>query len=167
MRGQVHVDHAQYVGEAGFPTLLTLACWADPVPFERWFAETRPAWLGGAAGYVAEVVQPTVSRFETLYSDDRRTGIGTLGTDLSGEIAPLRPGLERNERRRFLEEVEPILRAGMTFLRDDGCSVGPVRPPARRRRQSGGQEFRAELVAEYRRPRPATTPPASRFSARR
>ena len=31
---------------------------------------------------------------------------------------------EREERRMYLEDVEPVLRAGMTFLRDDGLPIG-------------------------------------------
>jgi aldoxime dehydratase len=31
---------------------------------------------------------------------------------------------EADERRMYIEEVEPVLRAGMTFLRDDGLQVG-------------------------------------------
>jgi aldoxime dehydratase len=29
-----------------------------------------------------------------------------------------------NERRMYLEDVEPVLRAGMNFLRDDGLQIG-------------------------------------------
>jgi aldoxime dehydratase len=33
-------------------------------------------------------------------------------------------GTEGDERRMYLEEVEPVLRAGMDFLRDEGLAVG-------------------------------------------
>jgi len=31
---------------------------------------------------------------------------------------------EREERRMYVEDVEPVLRAGMTFLRDEGLAIG-------------------------------------------
>ena len=59
---------------------------------------------------------------------------------------------EAEERRMYLEDVEPVLRAGMDFLRDDGRAIGCfANRYARgrdRRRTADREELRHELVAE-------------------
>ncbi|WP_329048840.1 phenylacetaldoxime dehydratase family protein [Amycolatopsis sp. NBC_01488] len=170
--GPGHVDRAGYVDEAGFRTVVTIAYWDDVARHERWFAEARPMWLRGN-GFFVEVVRPSASRFETLFSNDRIEGVAHLADTLSGEVRehaywggardrvplgqrdPLDPGgpspvvedgerrvvrgqhnlclirsgqdwtgTDGDERRMYLEEVEPVLRAGMDFLRDHGRAIG-------------------------------------------
>ncbi|PRX47074.1 aldoxime dehydratase [Prauserella shujinwangii] len=176
--GPGRLDRAAYVDEAGYRTVLGLGYWDDPGRYDRWFARFRPRWLGerrsgGDTGFFVEALRPSVSRFETLLSNDRREGVACLADGLSGEIAehgywggardrlpvaqtdPLEPGApptlvrdgglrvvrgqhnlclirsgqdwtdtDGDERRRYLDEVEPVLRAGMDFLRDEGQAVG-------------------------------------------
>ena len=185
--GPGQVDRAEYVDEAGYQTIITIAYWDDPDRHKRWSAPARATWLGerhavatGEAGFFLETVRPSVTRFETLFSNDRREGIARLAGSLSGEVAehaywggardrlplaqtdPLTPGAlgvvgaavrgvdggavrrvvggqqnlclirsgqdwtetEGDERRMYLEEVEPVLRAGMDFLRDEGRAIG-------------------------------------------
>jgi len=176
--GPGHVDRAGYVDESGYTTVLTIAYWDDSKQFERWFVAARELWLGarhdtGEAGFFVEAVRPDTTRFETLFSNDRREGVARLADQLSGEVAehaywggsrdriplaqtdPLTPGTlptvtgdgrrvrvagQQNlclirsgqdwtettgdERRIYLTDVEPVLRAGMDFLRDRGPDVG-------------------------------------------
>jgi aldoxime dehydratase len=195
--GPGQVDRSEYVDEAGYRTIITIAYWDDPDRHKRWSAPARGTWLGerhaaGEAGFFLETVRPSVTRFETLFSNDRREGIARLAGSLSGEVAehaywggardrlplaqtdPLTPGgppevsgdrpevadgppavadsaaadsagrrvvggqqnlclirsgqdwtdTEGDERRMYLEEVEPVLRAGMDFLRDEGRAIG-------------------------------------------
>ena len=174
--GSAHRERARYVDEAGYHTTLEIRYWTDPVEFSSWLADNN-FWTASSArseaGFFLEVVQPTVQRFETLFSSDRVEGVSVGAEKLSGEIhehgywggmrdrLPLgqtdslvprgevsstaagdlvtvvpngnvcliRSGQEwtetdGDERRMYLEEVEPALRAGMDFLRDDGLSVG-------------------------------------------
>ena len=176
--GPAHVDRAAYIDEAGYRTRLTIAYWDDPARFDRWFADARAMWLdernsSGEAGFFLEVVRPSTSRFETLFSSDRPEGIANLSVKLGGPVAehaywggsrdriplaqtdPLDSGeppvdsgdgrrrvvrgqhnlclirsgqdwtdTDGDERRMYLEDIEPTLRAGMEFLRDEGRSVG-------------------------------------------
>jgi len=171
-------DRATYVDEAGCTTVITIAYWDDPERYDRWFSASREAWLGehhisDEAGFFVEILRPSVSRFETILSNDRTEGIAGLADDLSDEVVEhaywggardrlpvaqtdaLLPGDQPNsvtsdgrqrvlgqhnlclirsgqdwtdtdgdERRMYLDEVEPTLRAGMDFLRDDGHPVG-------------------------------------------
>ncbi|WP_113699418.1 phenylacetaldoxime dehydratase family protein [Nonomuraea lactucae] len=176
--GPGQADRATYVDEAGYRTIVTVAYWDDVARHERWSAAAGAMWLGdqhasGEAGFFLEVVRPSVARFETLFSNDRREGIAHLADALSGEVAehaywggardrvplgqtdPLAPGeppvvtgdgvrqvvrgqhnlclirsgqdwtgTEGDERRMYLDEVEPVLGAGMDFLRDEGRTIG-------------------------------------------
>jgi aldoxime dehydratase len=176
--GPGRTDRAQYVDEAGYQTIITVAYWDDQDRHQRWSGPARAAWLGdqhaaGQAGFFTETVRPSMTRFETLFSNDRREGIARLAGSLSGEVAehaywggardrlplaqtdPLKPGeppevgtdgvrrvvggqqnlclirsgqdwtdTDGDERRMYLEEVEPVLRAGMDFLRDEGRTIG-------------------------------------------
>jgi aldoxime dehydratase len=171
-------ERAAYVDEAGYQTIITVAYWDDPAVHQRWSAAARAMWLGDQracdeAGFFIETVRPSVSRFETLFSNDRREGVARLADTLSDQVAehaywggardrlplaqtdPLAPGeppaiisdgarravlgqqnlclirsgqdwsdTEGDERRMYLDEVEPVLRAGMDFLRDEGYAIG-------------------------------------------
>ncbi|MBP2327905.1 aldoxime dehydratase [Kibdelosporangium banguiense] len=174
--GGAHRERARYVDEAGYHTTLEIRYWTNPAEFASWLAD-NDFWTTGPAspeaGFFLEAAQPTVHRFETLFSNDRVEGIAVAADKLSGEIqehgywggardriplsqtdtlAPfgavsvhtsgdlvtvvpngnlclIRSGQEwsetdGDERRMYLEEVEPVLRAGMDFLRDDGLPIG-------------------------------------------
>lgn len=174
--GPDHTDRARFVDEAGFTTILTTLYWTDTATFDEW-SGAHPPWTAQArqgVGFFLEVVQPTVQRYETLFSNDRVEGVSVAAVGgLSGEIQEhgywggardrlpaaqtdrlepsgacqvvpdgdvvrvvphenvclIRSGQEwsetdGDERRMYLEDVEPVLRAGMDFLRDDGLSVG-------------------------------------------
>lgn len=69
---------------------------------------------------------------------DRMTGIGTARVQTSGRVQIVEPqhniclirsgqdytDADDTERAFYLREVEPVLRAGMEFLRDDGRPIG-------------------------------------------
>jgi aldoxime dehydratase len=175
--GAGSVDRAFYVDEAGHRNDLLIAYWDEPGTFDRWCRST-PSWTdpdgaGSGLGFFAEVLRPSVERYETLFSNDRLEGVGRLADALSGEVfdhaywggardrlplaqtddlapvgapAPVASGrvvrvepqhnlclirsgqdwteTDGDERAMYLDDVEPVLRAGMEFLRDDGLSVG-------------------------------------------
>lgn len=175
--GPSHWDRAQYVDQAGFSNVMTVAYWDDVAKFDAWFAPARDAWTGqgsdGVGRYI-EVLRPGVARYETLFSSpDRAEGVAVIADGMSGEIQehaywggmrdriPLsqtsemvasgKPSLfrdgsrlrviahdnlclirsgqdwsdtEASERKMYLEDVEPVLREGMDFLRDQGTSIG-------------------------------------------
>ena len=176
--GPSHWDRAQYVDQAGFATVVSVAYWDDIPRFDAWFAPAREAWTGTAAGggvgTFIEVLRPAIDRYETLFSSpDRPEGIAVLAQGMSGEVqehaywggmrdriplsqtnemAPrgepslLRDGdrlrviahdnlclirsgqdwsdTEASERKMYLDDVEPVLREGMEFLRDQGGAIG-------------------------------------------
>jgi aldoxime dehydratase len=174
--GPSHWDRAQFVDQAGFTNVVSVAYWDDVANFDRWFVPAREAWTGqgdGAGRYI-EVLRPDVARYETLFSSpDRAEGVAVLAQEMSGEVqehaywggmrdriplsqtdemAPegkpklLRDGAclrviardnlclirsgqdwsdtEAAERKLYLDEVEPVLREGMDFLRDEGLGIG-------------------------------------------
>lgn len=176
--GPSHWDRAQYVDQAGFATVVSVAYWDDVPRFDAWFAPARAAWTGTAAGggvgTFIEVLRPAMERYETLFSSpDRPEGVAVLAQGMSGEVqehaywggmrdriplsqtnemAPrgepslLRDGdrlrviahdnlclirsgqdwsdTEASERKMYLDDVEPVLREGMDFLRDEGGAIG-------------------------------------------
>jgi aldoxime dehydratase len=176
--GPKHWDRAQYVDEAGYTNLLSVAYWDDQKTFDAWFSPAREGWTGAkndfaGLGTFIEVLSPSVNDYETLFSSlGRPEGIAVLADRLSGDVmehaywggmrdripksqtndmapdgAPsiLRDGdrvrvrpydniclirsgqdwsdTEAGERKMYLDDVEPVLRAGMEFLRDEGRSV--------------------------------------------
>jgi aldoxime dehydratase len=177
--GPKHWDRAEYVDEAGYTNVVSVAYWDDQKTFEAWFPSARDGWTGtknnfAGLGTFIEVLSPSVNDYETLFSSlGRPEGVATLADNLSGEIvehaywggmrdripnsqtsemAPAgSPGLVRDgdrvrvkphdniclirsgqdwgdtaaaERKMYLEDVEPVLREGMDFLRDEGLSIG-------------------------------------------
>jgi aldoxime dehydratase len=175
--GPSHWDRAQYVDQAGFSNVVSVAYWDDVGRFDRWFAPAREAWTGGngeGMGRFIEVLRPGVARYETLFSSlGRPEGVAVIAEGMSGEVQehaywggmrdriPLsqtdemapggKPSLvrdgsrirvvahdnlclirsgqdwsdtEASERRMYLEDVEPVLREGMDFLRDEGTPIG-------------------------------------------
>src|SRR6516225_10106658 len=44
--GPKHWDRAQYVDEAGYTNLLSVAYWDDQNSFDSWFSPAREAWTG-------------------------------------------------------------------------------------------------------------------------
>jgi aldoxime dehydratase len=176
-QGPAHWDRAQYLDQAGYSNVVSVAYWDDVGKFDAWFDAAHEAWTGGRAdgnGRYIEVLRPAVARYETLFSSpDRAEGVAIIAEGLSGEVQehaywggmrdriPLsqtdemapggKPALKRDgsrlrivphdnlclirsgqdwsdtdaaERRLYLEEVEPVLREGMDFLRDDGLGIG-------------------------------------------
>lgn len=176
--GPGHWDRASHVDAAGFTNVLSIGYWHDPAAYARWFVAHGRGWAAGAfndagVGTFAEVLQPAVERFETLFSSDAPEGVACVSGGMSGlvqehaywggmrdriplsqthDMAPvgapavLRDGAhcrvtphenlclirsgqdwsatDGEERRMYLEDVEPVLRAGMDFLRDEGLGVG-------------------------------------------
>jgi aldoxime dehydratase len=175
--GPSHWDRAQYVDQAGFSNVVSVAYWDNIARFDRWFAQAREAWTGGSdigIGRFIEVLRPSVERYETLFSSlGRPEGVAVIAEGMSGEVVehaywggmrdriPLsqtsemapggKPSLvrdgarlrviahdnlclirsgqdwsdtEASERKMYLEDVEPMLREGMDFLRDEGAGIG-------------------------------------------
>ena len=174
--GPRHVDRASYVDERYFTTVITIAYWDSTDGWERWRTSAGAFWLQPQeldAGYFAEVLSPSVTRFETLFSNDRVEGAANLADGLSGEVTEhgywggardrlpiaqtdtldpvgrpvvvdhgarqsvtphenlclIRSGQEwtettGDERAMYLDDVEPVLRAGMDYLRDQGRDIG-------------------------------------------
>jgi aldoxime dehydratase len=176
--GPGHWDRARYLDEAGYETIVSIAYWDDPVRFDAWFASNGATWAGeekpGPLGFFTEVLRPSITRYETLFSSaGRMEGIAVVAEGLSEMVrehaywggmrdriplsqtdamksdgAPkadggnghvrivphenlclIRSGQDWSdtddaERKMYIEDVEPVLRAGMEFLRDDGLSCG-------------------------------------------
>lgn len=175
--GPSHWDRAQYVDQAGYETVVSVAYWDDIARFDAWFAPAREAWTGklrDGLGTFIEVLRPVVARHETLFSSlGRPEGVAVIADGMSSEVQehaywggmrdriplsqtdPMSPGgnpelirdgarlrvkphdnlclirsgqdwsdTEASERKLYLDDVEPVLREGMDFLRDDGLAVG-------------------------------------------
>jgi aldoxime dehydratase len=177
--GPSHWDRAQYVDQAGFTNVVSVAYWDDAARFDAWFEPAREAWTGSGAagtgvGRFIEVLRPHVERYETLFSSlGRPEGVAVLADAMSGEVqehaywggmrdriplsqasemapsgAPhavrdggrirvvasdnlclIRSGqdwsdTEASERKMYIDDVEPVLREGMDFLRDEGVPIG-------------------------------------------
>ena len=175
--GPTHWDRAEYVDQAGFTNVVSVAYWDDAARFDAWFGPAREAWTGGqgsSVGRFIEVLRPHVERYETLFSSpDRAEGVAVLADGMSGEVQEhaywggmrdriplsqtdaMKPGdvpraisdggrirviagdnlclirsgqdwsdTEASERKMYLDDVEPVLREGMDFLRDEGGSIG-------------------------------------------
>ncbi|MHC2461934.1 phenylacetaldoxime dehydratase family protein [Bradyrhizobium embrapense] len=176
--GPTHWDRAQYVDQAGYTNVVSVAYWDDAGRFDAWFEGAREAWTGSGArdgvGHFIEVLRPHVARYETLFSSlGRPEGVAVLADGMSGEVQEhaywggmrdriplsqtdaMTPGgeprairdgarirvvahdnlclirsgqdwsdTEASERKMYLDDVEPVLREGMDFLRDDGVPIG-------------------------------------------
>ena len=175
--GPSHWDRAQYVDQAGYENVISVAYWDDIANFDKWFGPAREAWTGTqpeGIGTFIEVLRPIVARHETLFSSlGRPEGVAAISDGMSGEVqehaywggmrdriplsqtsemapsgAPrairhgaririvphdnlclIRSGqdwgdTEAAERKMYLGDVEPVLREGMDFLRDQGRSIG-------------------------------------------
>lgn len=175
--GPSHWDRAQYVDQAGYENVVSVAYWDVIARFDRWFAPAREAWTGTqreGIGTFIEVLRPTVARHETLFSSlGRPEGVAAIAGGMSGEVQehaywggmrdriplsqtdPMSPGgnpelirdgarlrvqahdnlclirsgqdwsdTETSERKLYLDDVEPVFREGMDFLRDDGLGIG-------------------------------------------
>ena len=205
--GPKHWDRAEYVDEAGYTNVVSVAYWDDQKTFDGWFPAARDGWTGAKNNFAGfgtfiEVLSPSVNDYETLFSSlGRPEGVATLADNLSGEImehaywggmrdripnsqtsemAPAgSPGLVRDgdrvrvkphdniclirsgqdwsdteaaERKMYLDDVEPVLREGMDFLRDEGLSIGcfanRYMTVARSRRPADRKNLRHELVEE-------------------
>ncbi|MEV6898523.1 phenylacetaldoxime dehydratase family protein [Amycolatopsis sp. NPDC051372] len=131
-----HHDRARFVDEAGYATVLTTFYWTDPAEYDRW-AKAREAWTGpqhehdywGGARDRLPIAQ--TDRLEPgsrpTAETDPETGVVTVSP--RGNLCLIRSGqewteTEGDERGMYLGDVEPVLRAGMEFLRDDGLGIG-------------------------------------------
>jgi aldoxime dehydratase len=177
--GPKHWDRAEYVDEAGYTNIVSVAYWDDQKTFDAWFPSIRDGWTGAknnfaGLGTFIEVLSPSINDYETLFSSlGRPEGVAALADSFSGEImehaywggmrdripnsqtdemAPVgSPSVVREgdrlrvkphdniclirsgqdwsdtdaaERKMYLDDVEPVLREGMDFLRDQGRSIG-------------------------------------------
>jgi aldoxime dehydratase len=177
--GPKHWDRAEYVDEAGYANIVSVAYWDDQKAFAAWLPPVRDGWTGmkndfAGVGTFIEVLSPSINDYETLFSSlGRPEGVAVLADGFSGEImehaywggmrdripnsqtdemAPAgSPGVVRDgdrlrvkphdniclirsgqdwsdtdaaERKMYLDDVEPVLREGMDFLRDQGRSIG-------------------------------------------
>lgn len=206
--GPSHWDRAQYVDQAGFSNVVSVAYWDDVAKFDTWFGPAREAWTGGSSegiGRYIEVLRPDVVRYETLFSSlGRAEGVAVIADGMSGEVQehaywgamrdriPLsqtdemapggKPALVRDggrlrvnahdnlclirsgqdwsdtdaeERKLYLEDVEPVLREGMDFLRDEGLDIGcyanrymrVIGPDGKQTEKSYGQSWWKSLAA--------------------
>ncbi len=90
--GPSHWDRAQYVDQAGFSNVVSVAYWDDAARFDAWFEGAREAWTGRGAegsgvGRFIEVLRPHVERYETLFSSlGRPEGVAVLADGMSGEV---------------------------------------------------------------------------------
>jgi aldoxime dehydratase len=176
--GPGHWDRARYTDEQGYETIISIAYWDDPARFDAWFTGHGAAWAGedkpGPFGFFTEILRPSITRYETLFSSaGRMEGIAVVADGLSDMVrehaywggmrdriplsqtdamtasgAPKTDGTNGHvrvvphdnlclirsgqdwsdtddaERRMYLDDVEPVLRDGMNFLRDEGLSCG-------------------------------------------
>ncbi len=178
-QGPGHWDRARYTDEAGYETVISIAYWDDIPRFDMWFSSHGAAWSGEEKpncplGFFTEILRPSITRYETLFSSIGRTeGIAVVADGMSdmvqehaywggmrdriplsqtSDMAPvgapqvtgtnghrrvvpheniclIRSGqdwsdTDDQELRLYLDDVEPVLRAGMDFLRDEGLSCG-------------------------------------------
>lgn len=89
--GPGHWDRARYTDEAGYETILTIAYWDDTERFDGWFASYGAAWSGeekpGPLGFFTEVLRPSITRYETLFSSaGRMEGIAVVAEGLSAMV---------------------------------------------------------------------------------
>ena len=77
--GPTHWDRAQYVDEAGFTNVVTVAYWDDRATFDGWFPPVRDGWTGEQRKLVARL-RSLIARFEDT-RDLRLMGGYTPGAD--------------------------------------------------------------------------------------
>ena len=90
--GPKHWDRAAYRDEAGYDNVVSVAYWDDQRTFEAWFPAARDGWTGdqqnhAGLGTFVEVLSPSVSDYETLFSSlGRPEGVAALADSFSGDI---------------------------------------------------------------------------------
>jgi len=82
---------AQYIDEAGFTNVVTVAYWDDRVKFDGWFPAARDGWTGDQRtvdgfGTFIEVLYPSVEGYETLFSSLGGPKVSVLADSMSGEV---------------------------------------------------------------------------------
>ena len=81
--GPPHWDRAQYIDQAGFTNVVSVAYWDDVRRFDAWFTPAREDWTGegragSGPGFFVEVLRSSIDRYETLFSSlDRPEGIAS------------------------------------------------------------------------------------------
>jgi aldoxime dehydratase len=90
--GPKHWDRAEYVDEAGYLNVVSVAYWDDQQTFDAWFSPAREGWTGAKNGFPGigvfiEMLSPSVNDYETLFSSlGRLEGVAVLADSLSGEV---------------------------------------------------------------------------------
>jgi aldoxime dehydratase len=88
--GPSHWDRANYIDQAGYSNVVSVAYWDDIARFDAWIEPAREDWTGKARdgiGTFIEVLRPTVARHETLFSSlGRPEGVAVLADGMSGEV---------------------------------------------------------------------------------
>ena len=90
--GPGHWDRARYTDEAGYETIVTIAYWDDPSRFDSWFASHGAAWTSEdrpdmLLGFFTEILRPSITRYETLFSSSgRMEGIAVVADGLSDMV---------------------------------------------------------------------------------
>lgn len=87
-------DLAETVDAEGFHTRIAIAYWTSSAKYERWWERERRAVLGlddpsQDVGRFAEVVAPTLNRFETMFSSTTRPE-GAARVGIEGMSCPVR-----------------------------------------------------------------------------
>ena len=135
--GPTHWDRAQYVDQAGFTNVVSVAYWDDAGRFDAWFEGAREAWTGGAAadgiGRFIEVLRPHVAHYETLFSSlDRPEGVAVLADGMSGEVQEhaywggMRDRIPLSQTDPMTPSGEPrVIRDGVVIA--DGLAIESLR----------------------------------------
>jgi len=121
-------DRASYVDAAGFTNVISIAYWTDKAEFSAWFAADGESWAcaeraGDGLGYFAELVWPTIERFETIFSaNDRVEGVAGASQSMSGMIEEHAYWGSMRDRLP-LAQTAPLYSSGAPKL----VAEGPVR----------------------------------------
>jgi aldoxime dehydratase len=150
--GPKHWDRAAYRDEAGFDNVVSVAYWDDQKTFEAWFPSARAGWTGEqqsfaglgtfADGFSSDIMEHAywggMRDRIPLSQTSEMAPAGTPALVRDGERLRVKPrdnvclirsgqdwsDTDAAERKMYLDDVEPVLREGMDFLRDDGLSIG-------------------------------------------
>jgi aldoxime dehydratase len=142
-------DRARYIDAEQYTNVISIAYWTDVAAFDAWYAAEGTAWTDperaadgagtGMSGMIEEHAywgsmrdRLPLSQIDPLYPSGAPTMVedGPVRTVVLHENACLiRSGQDLTdtgdrERTAYLSDVEPSLREGMDFLRDEGNGIG-------------------------------------------